>query len=32
MSRLLAVLLADEAGEAEIHVLETGTVRSRGTL
>ena len=29
----LFVLLADEAGEAEIHVLETGTVRSRaGTL
>jgi hypothetical protein len=28
----LFVLLADEAGEAEIHVLETGTVPSRGTL
>ena len=29
----LFVLLADEAGEADIHVLEAGTVRSRaGTL
>ncbi|HKX06213.1 MAG TPA: hypothetical protein VJX71_27225 [Methylomirabilota bacterium] len=28
----LFVLLADGAGEAEIHLLETGTVPSRGTL